>query len=162
MFVAEYGSNPSPGARRDVGSSSSGSNVLDVRPNMKLGAPFPHTGTFFHRTPFPKLPGLLGETFSRFSARQASNLLAKAFASYKAFGPFTSRLAALDRLASPMFSVTLQRDTIDVGGNLGVLSLGELPPGGVQSENLTWVPLRAYSPDEGGLPAPSDSPTEVS
>jgi hypothetical protein len=159
VFVAEYGSDPSPPIRRDVESSSS--SVVDVRPNVKFGSPFLHAGAFFRRTPFPQLPGLLSESVSRFPARRASNLLAEAFASYKTFGPFVSRLAALDRLASPMFSVTLQRDTVDVGGNLGVLSLGELP-GGVQSENFTWVPLRSYSPDEGGLPAPSDSPNEVS
>lgn len=158
VFVAEYGDDPSPPIRRDVESSSS---VVDVRPNVKFGSPFPHAGAFFRRTPFPQLPGLLSGSVSRFPVRRASNLLTQAFASYKTFGPFVSRLVALDRLASPMFSVTLQRDTVDVGGNLGVLSLGELP-GGVQSENFTWVPLRAYSPDEGGLPAPSDSPNEVS
>ncbi|KAF5309822.1 hypothetical protein D9619_010300 [Psilocybe cf. subviscida] len=157
VFVAQYGADPSPAGRRDVEGSKSG--VVDVRPNVKFGSPFPHAGTFFRRTPFPQLPGLLGERVSRFTARDQSSILAEAFASYKTFGPFISRLVALDRLALPMFSVTLQRDTIDVGGNLGVLSLGELP-GGVQSENFTWVPLRAYSPDEGGLPAPSDSPDE--
>jgi len=59
-----------------------------------------------------------------------------------------------------MFSVSLQRDTIDVGGNVGMLSIGELPSG-IPAENMTWVPLRRYSYAEGGLPAPPDSPREV-
>lgn len=60
-----------------------------------------------------------------------------------------------------MFVVTLQRDTIEIGGNAGQLSIGGLPPG-VQSDNLTWVPVRGYTQDQGGLPVPLDSPGEVS
>jgi hypothetical protein len=56
--------------------------------------------------------------------------------------------------------VSLKRNSIDVGGNLGVFSIGELPAG-VNSSDLTWVPLRGYSSGVGGIPAPVDSPTEV-
>jgi len=63
-------------------------------------------------------------------------------------------------LMSPMFTITFQRDTIDVGGNAGMLSIGEMPSG-VSEDKLTWVPLRNYTSNEGGLPAPPDSPNEV-
>ncbi|KAK7062691.1 hypothetical protein VNI00_000179 [Paramarasmius palmivorus] len=49
---------------------------------------------------------------------------------------------------------------IDIGGNAGILSIGELPSG-VKNESLTWVPLRTYPPEEGGLNGPPDSPGEV-
>ena len=61
-------------------------------------------------------------------------------------------------LMSPMFAITLQRNTIDVGG---MLSVGEMPSG-VSEDKLTWVPLRNYTADEGGMPGPPDSPNEVS
>ena len=64
-------------------------------------------------------------------------------------------------LMSPMFTITLQRNTIDVGGNAGMLSIGEMPSG-VSEDKLTWVPLRNYTAAEGGMPAPPDSPNEVS
>ncbi|KAF8876948.1 aspartic peptidase domain-containing protein [Infundibulicybe gibba] len=63
-------------------------------------------------------------------------------------------------LASPMFSIALQRDTIDIGGNAGILSIGELPVG-VENEAITWAPVRGYTPIQGGLLPPPDSPKEV-
>ena len=60
-----------------------------------------------------------------------------------------------------MFTIIFQRDTIDVGGNAGMLSIGEMPSG-VSEDKLTWVPLRNYTADEGGMPGPPDSPNEVS
>ena len=35
-------------------------------------------------------------------------------------------------------------------------------PSGVSEDKLTWVPLRNYTADEGGMPGPPDSPNEVS
>jgi hypothetical protein len=61
----------------------------------------------------------------------------------------------------PMFAITLQRDTVEIGGNVGQLSIGGLPPG-VQNDSLTWVPVRGYTRKQGGLPAPTDFPDEVS
>jgi phytepsin len=49
---------------------------------------------------------------------------------------------------------------MNIGGNLGMLSIGELPTG-VKTSDLTWAPLRSYSTELGGLPAPADSPSEV-
>lgn len=60
-----------------------------------------------------------------------------------------------------MFSITLQRDSVDIGGNVGQLSIGELPAN-VQTDSLTWVPLRAYTAEEGGLPPAPEAPDEVS
>ncbi|KIJ62345.1 hypothetical protein HYDPIDRAFT_94748 [Hydnomerulius pinastri MD-312] len=80
--------------------------------------------------------------------------------SFAAIGPLIPRLVAQGQLASPMFTVALQRDSIQIGGNEGMLSIGELPPS-VKSENLTWVPVRGYPPDQGGLMPPPDAPKEV-
>lgn len=83
-----------------------------------------------------------------------------ALASFATNGPLLPRLILTGALASPIFAISLQRDTVDIGGNQGMLSIGELPSGMV-AENLTWVPLRGYTVAEGGLPAPDDSPNEV-
>jgi len=93
--------------------------------------------------------------------RQTTNpLVNAAFSSYSTIGPFLSRLVEKRSLPHPMFSITLQRDTVDIGGNIGMLSIGDLPSG-VLNETLTWVPVRGYSYSEGGIPAPPDSPHEV-
>ena len=60
-----------------------------------------------------------------------------------------------------MFTITFQRNTIDVGGNAGMLSVGEMPSG-VLEDKQTWVPPGNYTADEGGMPGPPDSPNEVS
>ncbi|KAI9457649.1 aspartic peptidase domain-containing protein [Lactarius psammicola] len=83
-----------------------------------------------------------------------------ALASFATNGPLLPRLILTGVLASPIFAISLQRDTVDIGGNQGMLSIGELPAG-IVAENLTWVPLRGYTVAEGGLPAPEDSPNEV-
>lgn len=83
-----------------------------------------------------------------------------ALASFATNGPLFPRLILNGALASPIFAISLQRDTVDIGGNQGILSIGELPTG-IAAENLTWVPLRGYNVTEGGLPAPEDSPNEV-
>ncbi|EPQ51101.1 acid protease [Gloeophyllum trabeum ATCC 11539] len=75
-------------------------------------------------------------------------------------GPLLSRLAMTGQLAQPMFTITLQRDTIDVGGNPGVLTIGKLPDG-VDNSSLTWVPVKLYSPADGGLNPPTFAPNEI-
>jgi len=55
--------------------------------------------------------------------------------------------------------ITLSRDTIDISGH-GQLTLGKLPDG-VDNSSLTWVPVRLYSSDEGGLRSPTFAPNEV-
>jgi len=81
-------------------------------------------------------------------------------ASFASNGPLLPRLILTGALASPIVAISLQRDTIDIGGNQGMLSIGELPTG-LAMEDLTWVPLRGYTTAEGGLPAPEESPNEV-
>ncbi|KAA1469639.1 acid protease [Dentipellis sp. KUC8613] len=75
-------------------------------------------------------------------------------------GPLLSRLAASGALEQPMFTIALQRDTIDIGGQSGSLTVGKLPDG-VDNSSLTWVPVRLYTPKLGGLNPPSFAPNEV-
>lgn len=70
--------------------------------------------------------------------------------SFGVSGPFFARLVSLGGLALPMFVIALQRDTVEIGGNEGMLSIGGLPPG-VQNESLTWVPVRKYTLQQDGL-----------
>jgi hypothetical protein len=81
-------------------------------------------------------------------------------ASFASNGPLLPRLILTGALALPIVAISLQRDTVDLGGNQGMLSIGELPAG-IATEDLTWVPLRGYTTAEGGLPAPEESPNEV-
>ncbi|KAH8996251.1 acid protease [Lactarius akahatsu] len=94
------------------------------------------------------------------SGGSSSPSVGEALASFATNGPLLPRLILTGALASPIFAISLQRDTVDIGGNQGMLSIGELPAG-IAAENLTWVPLRGYTVAEGGLPAPEDSPNEV-
>ncbi|KIJ31215.1 hypothetical protein M422DRAFT_36305 [Sphaerobolus stellatus SS14] len=71
-------------------------------------------------------------------------------------GPFLSRLITNGQLHQPMFTMTLQRDSVQVGGNIGQITIGKLPDG-VTNDSLTWVPVRLYSEEQGGLPPPSNS-----
>jgi hypothetical protein len=59
-----------------------------------------------------------------------------------------------------MITITLQRDSVEIGGNIGMLAIGELPEG-VNNESLTWAQVRGYPISAGGLPAPADSPNEL-
>jgi hypothetical protein len=81
-------------------------------------------------------------------------------ATFTSYGPPLARLAALGALATPLFSICLQRDTFEIGGNAGALTLGALPHE-VNESAMTWVDVRAYSPAQGGLVAPAESPQEV-
>ncbi|KIJ46017.1 hypothetical protein M422DRAFT_778570 [Sphaerobolus stellatus SS14] len=74
-------------------------------------------------------------------------------------GPFLTRLIATGQLDQPMFTITLQRDSFDLGGDIGQLTIGKLPDG-VSNDSLTWVPVRLYSQEQGGFPPSSDSPDE--
>ncbi|KIJ56206.1 hypothetical protein M422DRAFT_57662 [Sphaerobolus stellatus SS14] len=109
-------------------------------------------------TAFPDLRSLLpsSSSLSRRKTLASSNpTLTDLLSTFDTNGPLMSRLAQ-SQLASPEFTVTLQRDTIDIGGNVGMLSLGELPQG-VSNDSLTWVGIRGYTASQGGI----DSPTDV-
>ncbi|KAI0059646.1 acid protease [Artomyces pyxidatus] len=75
-------------------------------------------------------------------------------------GPLLSRLAMSGELDQPMFSIMLQRDTIDVSGNNGDLTIGSLPDG-IDNSSLTWVPVRLYNSKDGGLTPPTFAPNEI-
>ena len=110
-----------------------------------------------HRIPFPDFDFLRNHV-----KRQSGNFTssAEAIASMATYGPLLARLIAQGMLESPMFTITLQRDTVDIGGDIGLLSIGQLPPG-ISTSSLTWVPLRAYPAKDGGLPPPPEAPNEV-
>ncbi|KAI0304284.1 acid protease [Multifurca ochricompacta] len=75
-------------------------------------------------------------------------------------GPLLSRLAMSGSLEQPMFAVMLQRDIIDVSGKNGALTIGKLPDG-IDNSSLTWVPVRLYKPEDGGLIPPTFAPNET-
>ncbi|KAF8885385.1 aspartic peptidase domain-containing protein [Gymnopilus junonius] len=160
LFVAQSHQTGNP-KRRDVLKSSPLTKL-----GIKLGSPFPNLSKLNLWMPkFPDVPSLLGKVSPGVISRQTTTMTVSSgvytiFSSYSTYGPFVPRLVTQSGLTSPMFSVTLQRDTIDVGGAVGQLSIGELPSG-VTSNKLTWVPLRLYTTSEGGLPAPPNSPEEV-
>jgi hypothetical protein len=85
-----------------------------------------------------------------------NNDLVKSFSTY---GPVLSRAAMYGELEDPMFSITLQRDTVEIGGK-GVLSVGKLPDG-VDNSSITWVPVRLYTTAQGGMEPPTTLPHEV-
>ncbi|KAJ7497746.1 aspartic peptidase domain-containing protein [Mycena latifolia] len=80
-------------------------------------------------------------------------------ASSYADGPLISRIAQSNALDMPMFTISLQRSTIDISGT-GALTLGTLPDG-VDNSTLTWVPVRLYSAQDGGITPPTFAPDET-
>jgi len=80
-------------------------------------------------------------------------------ASTYADGPLLTRIAQSNALEMPMFTISLQRSTIDISGT-GALTLGALPQG-VDNSSITWVPVRLYSAVEGGIVPPTFAPNEV-
>jgi len=74
-------------------------------------------------------------------------------------GPLLSRVILSGELESPVFAIALQRDTVDIGGT-GQLSIGKLP-NGVSNSSFTWVPVRLYSQNDGGLAPPEFAPNET-
>ncbi|KAH9991950.1 aspartic peptidase domain-containing protein [Russula compacta] len=111
---------------------------------------------------FPDLSGIRGRTSTVRDGwgRALSPNVDDVLASFATNGPLLPRLIMAGALASPIVAISLQRDTVDIGGNQGMLSIGELPAG-IAAEDLTWVPLRGYTAAEGGLPAPEESPNEI-
>ncbi|TBU23468.1 acid protease [Dichomitus squalens] len=80
--------------------------------------------------------------------------------SFSTLGSFFTRLVTWEILSRPLVVTSLQRDTFSLSETTGTLSLGGLPFG-LTDEDLTWVPVRSYSPSQGGLPPPPDAPNEV-
>lgn len=117
----------------------------------------------FRTRVFPDLSGIRGHRTSTIRdgwGRALSSNVDEVLASFATNGPLLPRLIMAGALASPIVAISLQRDTVDIGGSQGILSIGDLPAG-IAVEDLTWVPLRGYTAAEGGLPAPEESPNEV-
>ncbi|KAF7377383.1 Peptidase A1 domain-containing protein [Mycena sanguinolenta] len=104
---------------------------------------------------FPNLQNLISGAQKR--ATSAEALTSAVLESYSTYGPAVTRMVTTNSLSSAMFTISLQRDTMDIGGNAGILSLGELPAG-VQESALTWAPVRKYP---SALQAPANSPNET-
>jgi len=115
-------------------------------------------------TTFPTLPARLSElNHPTIATRQNSDgvgTIEDVLASFSSIGPLVTRMVQAEQLESPQVTISLQRDAVDVGGNFGMLSLGSYPSG-MTNDTFTWVPIRAYTPAEGGLSPPPDSPNEV-
>ncbi|KAI0917092.1 hypothetical protein AcW2_007316 [Taiwanofungus camphoratus] len=111
--------------------------------------------------------GIIGLGFPSESSIQ-TNVINKKFdtpstddfvANIASYGPFVSRLVMAGVIDQPMFTITLQRDTVDVSGK-GQITVGELPEG-IDNSSITWVPVRLYSFADGGLSPPTFAPHEV-
>ncbi|KAF4581572.1 hypothetical protein EYR38_002901 [Pleurotus pulmonarius] len=74
-------------------------------------------------------------------------------------GPLLPRISMTNELQAPMFTITLQRNTIDIGGS-GLLTVGKLPDG-IDNSSLTWVPVRLYNEQDGGMKPPRFAPGEI-
>ncbi|KAJ8089250.1 hypothetical protein PM082_014498 [Marasmius tenuissimus] len=74
------------------------------------------------------------------------------------FGPVLSRISMTHMLKDPMFTIELQRSTIDADEGEeahGQLTVGKLPDDVKDKESeVLWVPVKLYTPEEGGLRAP--------
>lgn len=76
--------------------------------------------------------------------------------SFATYGPLLPRLILSGdstNIPSPQFSITLERTSPTIGGNIGALTLGGLPQG-VSNSSLTWVPVRRYTPQQNGVIVP--------
>jgi phytepsin len=124
------------------------SSTTQRSPHRRL--PSSNYGTRF----FPDLNNLIS---AHKRAVDASELTKAVLQSYPNYGPALTRMVTTKSLAGPLFTISLQRDTLDIGGNAGVFSLGELPAG-INASALTWAPVRGYP---SALQAPADSPNEV-
>jgi hypothetical protein len=136
--------------------------LLATRPTRGISPKVRNSHSFVTRV-FPDLSGIRGHrtpvTHSDWDL-SLSPSVNDVLASFATNGPLIPRLILTGALTSPIVSISLQRDAVEIGGNQGILSIGELPAG-IAAEDLTWVSLREYTVAEGGLPAPKDSPNEV-
>lgn len=159
LFKAQFPTDRQPPTKRsnlrmtkfpDIPSLFGGPTSKRIRRDLPYGPDL-------RRTRFPDLASLLPPRIT--SKRQAPSSsvpsLADVLNSFGTNGPLLSRFVAQRALSSPQFTVTLQRDTIQIGGNAGILSVGGLPQG-VTNDSLTWVPVRGYTAQQGGIDSPTD------
>ncbi|KAF7304598.1 Peptidase A1 domain-containing protein [Mycena chlorophos] len=133
-----------------AGVDETNSTVLRLGAAGILGVGFPALSQIQTAATFQKLAGQTASSDQVITAAASS-------------GPLLSRISQGGSLAQPMFSISLQRSTIDINASdsqPGAITLGALPAG-VDNSSITWVPVRLYTPAEGGLSAPSFAPNEV-
>lgn len=58
------------------------------------------------------------------------------------------------------WQISLERHTNGLDGK-GLLTIGNLPEG-IDNSSLTWVPVRLYADEDGGMGTFSSAPDEVS
>lgn len=133
--------------------------LRDLPKNLKANDRFPGRQNNWFRKNQPSASSAFDPLTTIKQRRQiaSSDVLLSSFAT---IGPFIPRLVARGELAAPLFVVTLQRASIEVGGNEGMLYIGELPPT-VNNASLTWVPVRGYGVAQGGIKPPANDPDEV-
>lgn len=56
-------------------------------------------------------------------------------------GPLVARMCTMGALTEPSVTITLQRNSLDIGGNVGMMSIGALPSG-ILNDTLT---VRVFS-----------------
>jgi len=137
--------------------------LRDLPKNLEAGYRFPGRLNTLAMRWFRKNQPSVSPTFDPLATIKQGRQIANSdvlLSSFATIGPFIPRLVARGELAAPLFAVTLQRTSIEVGGNEGMLYIGELPPT-VNNASLTWVPVRRYSASQGGMKAPADDPGEV-
>ncbi|KZW00274.1 acid protease [Exidia glandulosa HHB12029] len=104
------------------------------------------------RRPFPELSSLFAAASTQLAARTPGiPSLGDLLSLVPSAAPFMPRAVNEKMLAEPLIAVTLQRETIDPGGNVGMLSLGGFPAS-VDRDKLTWVDVRGYTAVQAGLP----------
>lgn len=105
---------------------------------------------------FPSESVVQYQAISTSGSKSTDNLLN----SIPTTGPLLPRMASTGSIGLPMFTVTLQRDTIDSSTSHGQFTIGTLPDG-VDNSSLTWVPVRLYSTSEGGMQSPTFASNEL-
>ncbi|KLO16728.1 acid protease [Schizopora paradoxa] len=105
---------------------------------------------------FPTESAVQYQAISILGSESTDNLLN----SIPTSGPLLPRLVSTGAIGEPMFTVTLQRDTIDSSATHGQLTIGTLPDN-VDNSSLTWVPIRLYSTSDGGLQGPTFASNEI-
>lgn len=118
--------------------------------NCSAGATTAKRDELHGRRPFPQLSTLLES--AKLAARSPGTpSLSDLLSLVPSAAPLIPRAVHEKALAEPVIAVTLQRQTVDPGGNVGMLSLGGLPAS-VDRDKLTWVDVRGYTATQAGLP----------
>lgn len=110
-----------------------------------------HTAT--GRRPFPQLGSIMRSARSFVAARAPGEpSVGDLLSLVPVASPLIPRAVNQRLLPEPLVTITLQRETIDPGGNLGTLTLGGLPET-VDRDQITWADVRRYNATEVGLPS---------